>query len=116
MDRALLMRRVLRLRRFELDFDGLLFFVDIELLSVRLIVLSDYLNQDLALGDRWNSGHAVLIGLQLPTCADLLTDLHRTACDESDNHAGAVHGLVFEGVYFDPQLGGLRAGRSGEKT
>src|SRR5437773_10614040 len=100
------MRRVLRLWRLELDFEGFLFFVDVEFLSERLISLGVYLNQNLALRDRRNGGYTFLIGLQLPTGADLFAQLHhRPAFDELDQDAGPVDRLVFDRAHLDAQPG-----------
>src|SRR5262249_2323478 len=114
---ALLMCGVLRLGRLELDFDGLLFFVDIELLPESLVVLGDYLNQNLALGDRRNACDAVLVGLQLPTGADFLAELHhRAAFDESHQNAGPVDWIVGQVFDFDAQFSCLRASGPGESA
>src|SRR5436309_14575863 len=99
---------VLRLRRFELDLNGLLLLGHVELLTESLIVLGDYLDENLTLGDRWNGGDAVLIGLQLPTGADLLAELnHRAAFNEPDQHTSPINRLVLEVPNFNAQLGSL---------
>src|ERR1700685_1579540 len=90
-----LMRRILRLRRIQLDVECLLFFVHVEILAEGLVALRDHLHQNRALRYRRDFDEDFLIGAQLPFGADLFAELGLGApLDEFDHHARALDRLA----------------------
>src|SRR6266849_1645926 len=98
----LLVRRILRLRRIQLDLDGFLGLVHIENLSESLVALRNHLNSDLPLWDGWDLGHAFLVGPHLPGLADLFPKLHLgAAAHEIDHNTCAIHGAAVQRLDFN---------------
>src|SRR5450631_807479 len=67
-------RRVLLLRRIELDVDGFFLFIDIEDLAESLVALGIYLNLNAALGDTGKADLAFLVGARFKLRADILAE------------------------------------------
>lgn len=88
-------RAVLLLRRVQLDVNGLLVGIDIDLLPVRLIIFCNHLQFDGSLRHRWKLRVSMLIGMHFPMHRPAFAKfLNLVLAAEIENHSCVHNRLI----------------------